>query len=652
MTNSLLMPQPVASKMIEAFGIGYWQLQLADGSLFWSENTRKIHDVGPEFQPELAAAINFYSKQEPGQKAIAEVIERAIEHQQPWDIECRLVTAKGRQIWARSTGEVIVDEVGTVVAIHGFIQDVSAYMNALEASQLYKQDLEYQQYALDRHAIVSMADTHGQILYANDKFVEVSGYALTELLGNNHHILNSGVHGPAFWQSFWQRISAGESIRVEICNRSKQGELYWVDSSVVPHFDKNGEIDRYISIRTDITERKQQEEKQRELERALQQAQKMEVVGQMVGGIAHDFNNILAVVVGYGELLQRMVHKQERPTEQKYIDQVVSSSHRAKDLVARLLSFSRGSDEQNELISIAKAVDDFQEFIRPVLPSSIELAIDIEDDSLEVLFNYTSLSQILMNLAVNARDAMSSGGCLKLMAKMVTLDGGAHCSSCFSRFFGRCVLIEVSDTGTGIDPLIVRKLFEPFFSTKDVGKGSGVGLSMVHGLVHGADGHIIVESSERGSILGVYLPIMETYQTPELAGIEDEKPVLTGFQGDKTIFIVDDEPDIARMLGGCLQDSGLIVELYSSAEHLLDDLLLKNKHCDLLVTDITMPVFTGSDIAIMVQQTGRKLPVVAMSGYNESVNEYNYQKAGFAAYLDKPISPADFTEVVQRLLGV
>lgn len=652
MTNSLLVPQPVASKMMDTFGIGYWQLQLADESLFWSENTRKIHEVGSEFQPELTTAINFYSNQEPGRKAITEAIEGAIEYQKAWDIECKLITAKGKQIWVRSTGEVIIDDVDRVVAIHGFIQDVSAYMNALEASQLYKRDLEYQQYALDRHSIVSIADTHGQILYANDKFVEVSGYLLSELLGNNHRILNSGVHEPAFWQSFWKRISAGENIREEICNRSKRGELYWVDSSVVPHFDENGQIDCYISIRTDITDRKRQEEKQRELERALQQAQKMEVVGQMVGGIAHDFNNILAVVVGYGELLQRMIQKQGLATEQKYIDQVVKSSHRAKDLVARLLSFSRGSDEQNELISIAKALEDFQGFIRPVLPSFIELTIDIEDDSQEVLFNYTSLSQILMNLAVNARDAMPSGGRLMLSVKVVTLDDGAHCSSCFSRFLGQCVLIKVSDTGTGIDPLIARKLFEPFFSTKDVGKGSGVGLSMVHGLVHGAGGHITVESSEQGSAIGVYLPVIEQDRALELADIEDNRTVLTDFQSDKTIFIVDDEQDITEMLSGCLQNSGLNVERYSSAEHLLDDLLLKNKHCDLLVTDITMPVFTGSDIAIMVQQSGRKLPVVAMSGYNESVNEYNYQKAGFAAYLDKPISPANFIAVVQRLLTI
>ncbi len=292
-------------EIMDKFHIGDWQLNLQTKAIYWSPLTKRIHGVANDYEPELESAINFYSEQEPGRLAITQAVNTAIEEGKPWDLECRFFTATGLPLWVRAIGHVIKDEQGEVKGLAGYLQDISSYKFAIEESRKVRKELEYQQYALDRHAIVSISDTQGNILYANDKFVDISGYSLNELLGQNHNIVNSQYHDKVFWRRLWRTIRSGNVFREDICNLNKQGEIYWVDSTIVPHIDEQGRIDSYISIRTDITEQKNTEKQTLILEESMRQMQKMESLGELVGGIAHDFNNILSVTLGFSQLLQK-----------------------------------------------------------------------------------------------------------------------------------------------------------------------------------------------------------------------------------------------------------------------------------------------------------------------------------------------------------
>lgn len=631
------------------FKIGDWHYDLVSGDLYWGTTTRAIHEVTVDYVPNLADAINFYSEEEPGREAIRKAVHEAQNNSVPWDLECNFVTAKGQQLWVRSTGNVSKDELGNTIGLQGYFQDITSYKRLLESSHAYKRDLEYQQYALDKHSIVSISDPAGKILYANEKLVGISGYTHDELIGQNHRILSSGYHDNAFWDQFWQQISSGEVYRTEMCNRSKADKLYWVDSTVVPHFDEHGTIDRYISIRADITERKRQEENSRRLEESVRHLQKMETIGQLVGGVAHDFNNLLAVILGYAMLLETQLANNGNSNSDmtRYIGQVVQSGKRAKDLVSKLLAFSRGSNESPEVISINTSIREFISISSSVIPSSIDFDYSLPKDDLKINYNATSLSQVIMNLCINARDAMPLGGRLSINAYHLETVNEV-CTSCRQKFNSAgsgYVCISVTDTGTGIEPEILSRIFEPFFSSKEIKKGAGMGLSMVHGLVHGGDGHVVVDSRPGdGCQFRVLLPAVgNTNAIPAYEAKPLRKIDLVG----KKIAVIDDDADILMLISDFMADTQALVSLFQSPASFVAKLNLNSTRYDAIITDVTMPDFSGVDIANLVKRKGADTTLIAMSGYSDLISDTSYREAGFYGYLDKPLSKDDLLEMLE-----
>ncbi len=630
----------------ESFSIGTWHLCMLTDKLDWSAITKRIHDVDSEYQPQLDTALNFYSDHEPGKHAITEALKKGIAEGCPWDLECRLVTAKGRQVWVRAIGRAIRDDTGKTVALEGAIQDITTIKLDKEKASTAQLELEHQIYALNHHAIVSIGDLTGNILYANDKFCSISGYSAEELQDNNHRLVNSTIHDRAFWQTFWSTISSGQVFRGEICNRSKNGELYWVDSTVVPHVDESGNIDRYIAIRTDITAKKMAEEKSLELQKSVNLMQKMETLGKFVGGIAHDFNNILAVTIGYAQLLRLDIDAGQNETAKFNIQQVESSGHRAKDLVKKLLAFTRGSTEDSSRFSVSDYVGHFfLETIRPMVPSSIDIHIKTSDSPLNIHFNKSSMSQILMNLCVNSRDALTSGGTIRIEAEPIEINSG-RCASCFQEFSGNFAKIRVQDDGNGIAQEIITKIFDPFFSTKDAASGSGMGLSVTHGLVHGSGGHILLNSSPKNTCVDILIPLDDSEPTLIL----DETLFDNESARSLTFAIVDDEEAIGQMLKAMLQQNGVKVMLYSDSRTLLEDIQSGQITCDLLLSDLTMPHVGGRELCEASRLQAGIGGVVAMSGYSEDINENNYQAHGFDAYLSKPLNLSDIKALIAQTL--
>jgi PAS domain S-box-containing protein len=388
------------------------------------------------------------------------------------------------------------------------------YSNLMEKE---RQNYFEQHLAIDEAAIWAETETDGTIIFANPHFCRISGYSKQELEGTNHRIVKSGIHSPEFYSELWRTISSGKVWRGEICNRAKDGSLYWLNTVLVPIFDNETQkIKKYIGIRFDITAKKQAQQKADFFQNQLFQAQKLDSLGQLTSGIAHDFNNILMGISGYVSLAVMMNEKNENHKRQEkmktYLDGIENCSEKATDLVSKMLIYCRANDETNP-IEIDPADIIFNEVIgmlRSMVSSCIKIDF-ITGETPKIIVDPTELTQLVTNLIINSRDAIQEGD--ENTAGMITVTltfesvENANCLVCGKPFSGSFVNISVCDSGTGIDAEKLPFIFDPFFTTKEVGKGTGLGLSVVSGIVKNASGHILVDSElGKGSCFRLFFP--------------------------------------------------------------------------------------------------------------------------------------------------
>lgn len=360
---------------------------------------------------------------------------------------------------------------------------------------------------LEKNALISKTDLVGNIQFANEHFCETSGYSENELLGKNHNIISSGVHSKDFFKTLWDTISSGHIWVGEICNRAKNGRLYWVQTTIIPIFDElSGELLQYVSIRFDITEKKRFDEQ-------LFQMQRLESIGRMAAGIAHDFNNILGGILGYAEIVDLLAtdlpSSQLREDIRSNLSQVMKSSWRAADLIQKMLMYCKHSDsplENYPVLDVSSVLHDILAMLRGMTLSSVVVNTHFENHVL-IHIDETEFHQIIMNLCVNASDAMLRKGTIELTVKKI--QSVAHqCSACAQQVNGEFAEISISDTGGGIAEEKIERIFDPFFTTKEVGKGTGLGLSVVSGIIHKIGGHVVVDSIKGvGTTFRLFFPL-------------------------------------------------------------------------------------------------------------------------------------------------
>jgi PAS domain S-box-containing protein len=368
--------------------------------------------------------------------------------------------------------------------------------------------------ALDEAAIYAETSLDGTITFANSHFCRISGYSKEELEGTNHRIVKSDVHPPEFYQEIWHTISSGKVWRGDICNRTKEGNLYWLSTVLVPIFESDTKtIKKYIGIRFDITEKKEAEKIALQYQQQLFQAQKLDSLGQLTSGIAHDFNNILMGISGYTTLALLMNGTNLDDSNQKkietYLQGIENCIEKASDLVNKMLMYC-SEHEHAEPIQIEpmNAISEAVEMLRLTITSCITIDF-VAQNTPPILIDPTELHQLVTNLVINARDAILSVDNInkQITVSLTVVDLDSRCDACLSPFSGRFVDISVSDNGSGIPNENISRLFDPFFTTKDVGKGTGLGLSVVRGIVYKAGGHIVVESDlEKGSCFHLLFP--------------------------------------------------------------------------------------------------------------------------------------------------
>jgi len=389
-----------------------------------------------------------------------------------------------------------------------------------------------------------------------------------------------------------------------------------------------------LAITQDVTEAKQ-------LEEQFRQAQKMEAVGRLAGGIAHDFNNMLSVIIGYSELLQERL---ETDPARKSVDEIKKAADRAASLTRRLLAFSRQQILAPRVLNLNGVVDNLTTMLRHMIGEDIDLVFTPGPSLGSVRADPVQIEQIIMNLAVNARDAMPQGGKLVIETSNADLDV-TFASSHPSVRPGAYVLLAVSDTGSGMDQDTMLHIFEPFFTTKELGKGTGLGLSTVYGIVNQSEGSIWVHSElGKGTTLQVYLPRVD-----EAPSVDSARPGASLGRGTETVLVVEDEEPLRILVAGILKNNGYTVLQATDGEEALN-VAKKQGHIDLLMTDVVMPGLSGSEVASRMRVLLPNLRVLYISGYTSDLITDHGVLATNARLLEKPFTKHSLLNKVRMAL--
>ena len=476
-------------------------------------------------------------------------------------------------------------------------------------------------------------DLEGKVTFWNPAAERIFGFTAEEMIGGALPIIPADQH--AEQQEWMERFRKVESLGgVERARLKKDGSRIDVVIWTAPLRDAEGRIRGTIAIDSDVTDRKL-------LEEQFRQSQKLEAVGRLAGGVAHDFNNLLTVISGYTEMLMTEVEKS--PALLDYVQEIQYAAARAGGLTAQLLAFSRRQISQPRILDLNAVVANSMKMLQRLIGEDIEITTRLDASLGRVSADPIHIDQVIMNLVVNARDAMSRGGKLTIETANVALDAdyvGRHIGVAA----GDYCMLAISDTGMGMDAATRNRLFEPFFTTKEAGKGTGLGLSIVYGIVKQNQGEIMVYSEPgRGTTFKIYFPMAQAPSETAGGGRRAEPA-----RGNETILLCEDEEGIRRLVQRVLTRQGYRVLEAETPEQAL---LAAREPIDLLLTDIVMPRMSGFDVAKAVRELQPQAKVVYMSGYTDSQISHNWVMGPETAFLQKPFTAADLSEKLREALG-
>ncbi len=483
---------------------------------------------------------------------------------------------------------------------------------------------------------VAITDNLWNVQYINPAFESITGYSGTEFSGENLNLLKSDRQTDSPYEEIESMLRENDVWSGRMVSRKKDGTHYEAEISVSFIRDEIGEIINYVVVHRDITYEVQ-------LENQLRQAQKMEAVGTLSGGIAHDFNNILSAVLGYSELA--LLKAGDNVGLVRSIRQIHKAGQRATALVRQILTFSRKTIQEKTICRMSLIVKEALEMLRSTIPTTIEIKHKINCKG-TILADATQIHQIVVNLCTNAYHAMrETGGILEieLLEKEILQKNIRD----LMLEPGKYVLLRVKDTGCGMDDEIMEKMFEPYFSTKMAEEGTGLGLSVVHGIVKGHGGEINAQSEPgKGSVFQIYLPLVEA---PEKVKIdqEDEMPMA---EGSETIMFVDDEDSLVELARESFGECGYKIKTFENGEQALQAFQQKPYEYDLIVTDMNMPLLNGMDLAREVMRLRPSIPVVLCTGYSKLINKEKAFKMGIRGYLEKPLTMGRLMREVRSVL--
>jgi len=737
-----------------------------DGILILDVDTGRIDDVNP-----FLCKLLGFSRDEMLGKTVGEVspfrdiesnkdmLEHLQEHGYVRYEDLPLETRDGRHIAVEFVSNVY--QVGDRNVIQCNVRDITERKRIEKQLKASFKEIGDLKSAVDQHAIVAITNPQGLITYVNEGFCAISKYSREELLGKDHRITNSGFHPKEFIRKLWVTIASGKVWKGEIKNKAKDGSFYWVDTTIVPFLNEQGQPRQYVAIRTDITARKAAAEQILQVNAALVQftlenagipcaitrvenrhdfvsmlerndidlilsdfslpafdgisaakivragwpdlpvimvsgtlgeelaidslksgatdyvlkerlarlapavrramqeveerierrrlaaqfieAQKMEVIGQLAGGVAHDFNNILAVVIGYSDLIAADLGA-DHPLH-KYTEEIRHVSERATGLTRQLLVFSRKQTVQPIVLDLNVAVKELSKMLRRLIDENIDMTVIPEKEIGRIKADSGYIGQVLLNLVINARDAMPNGGKLTIATSNVTLDENDTRTGAIP---GDYVMLSVGDTGTGMTEEVKARMFEAFFTTKPSGKGTGLGLATCQTIVQQSGGHIDVSSAVgKGTTFKIYFPRVEQPLDAAFASLRSG-PLP---RGTETVLVVEDEPSLRNLACDILESQGYEV-LSASNGH--DALHVAQEHkgspIQLVLTDVIMPLMGGKTMAEFMKTQYSGLKFLFTSGYSDEAITHHGEIDAGVEFLPKPYTPATLAYKVREIL--
>jgi len=556
-------------------------------------------------------------------------------------MDYEIITSKGETRLLEGSVSLRRDQTGQPIGFRGIMRDVTERRRAEEARRESEQ--RYRDLFNGVNDFICSHDLEGRLLSANRSMAATLGYQPQEMIGLSIVEFMLPEYKQAFYDDYLSRIQAGERVEgvFKVVGRDGQRHYFEYSNSLV---QQEGREPFVSVVARDITERIMAERELRKMEGELSQTRKMKALGTLAGGIAHDFNNILAAVIGYTELALDNV-PQEHPNR-RHLKQVLRASGRARDLVGQILAFSRQSAQEKSLIRLGQVVEEGLKLIRASLPSTIEIKQDIQVETGLVLADSSQIHQVLMNLCANAGHAMRDrGGLLEVSLQPVEVGPGkAAVKSGPPK--GAYLRLRVRDTGQGMEPEIMDRIFDPYFTTKRPEEGTGLGLAVVHGIVQSHGGAITVASRlGEGSTFDVYLPVVEGEMSGPPVEHRGSAP-----RGSERILVVDDEKVLAEMCRQILERLGYGVTAVTSSLEALELFMTRPDGFDLVITDQTMPQMTGLQLAREMMRLRPDQRVILCSGFSEQVSAEKAQAMGIKRFVMKPLIASQIAEVVREVL--
>ena len=493
------------------------------------------------------------------------------------------------------------------------------------------------------NAIV-ITDRAGNITFVNAAFTRITGYTSEEALGKNPKILKSGEQPATFYENMWETINDGNVWRGEIVNRRKDDSLYPEEMTITPVGNEQGEITHFIAIKNDITERKR-------LQEQLIQAQKMEGIGTLAGGIAHDFNNILGIILGH---LSLMTHSNYNPlTLATSAETITNAVERGASLVRQILTFARKTDVSREIVDVNGLIVEVTKMLQGTFPKTIEIVREL-DSTLPVIYaDRTQLEQVILNLCINARDAMEGLSGIKLgSGKLIVQTSKISGRQLRMRFedatTSEYANINVTDTGTGMDAETQKKIFEPFFTTKSAGKGTGLGLAVVYGVLKAHQGFVDVKSElGQGTTFSLYFPSSMS-MVSSASTQKDEN--LANLRGSESILIIEDELSIRNFMTQALEGYGYRVVTAKDGVEAIKQFEKHGKEIALVLSDMGLPKLDGSEVFSTLKLRDPNVKVILASGYLEPQYKSELLNAGARGFIQKPYTPEQVLRKIRDVL--
>jgi len=603
--------------VLESSNDGFWDWDITSGTVFFSPQfSAMLGYRSGELQPIPESWENLvHPDDKPNIKG--KLIDHFHGVTPRLDHEYRLRHRNGNWLWVRETAAVVMRAGQRATRMAGMVRDISERRKAGDRLRLMSTVVE------QSPASVVITNSAGIIFYVNHMFETVTGYSYDEAFGQKPAIIASGLTPRHVYDELWATVTAGREWRGELCNRAKGGDLYWEEAVITQVRSSDGEI-FYVGVKLDITARMR-------AKTTLLRSQKMEAIGTLAGGIAHDFNNILTSILGFNHLILGDIRDPDAVT--RSVHQIHLAGNRAKDLVRQILTFSRQVPTQKSATDLCPVVNEVYQLIRTATPANIKVTLELPPGNAMVLATATQLHQVLMNLCVNAVDAIG-GENGSIDVSLARRDGG--------------FVLAVTDSGCGISPEVQSRIFDPFFTTKKTGMGSGLGLAVVHGIVEDLGGTISVENGVQGGARFV-IGLPEVAAAPESRVAEPRPADSPPSRHSRHILVVDDDPAIIDLLRHFFERMGHRVSASTDSSEALG-WIRQGESFDIVITDQMMPDVTGIELARTIVQSMPGTKVLLCSGRDDNIDYDDVAMAEIDGFILKPFNLIELADTVECLL--